>query len=121
MMSWASTKAMSSVNRPGVGAGHIEEIVDQPRLDLDVAMDHRHGGSDVPVQLGVAHQVRDSEQDRCQGSAQLVAQDGQELIFGPACRLGRLLGFLQLLGVAPAFSDVAKDDDCPVAYSVRIS
>ena len=39
---------------PGRGPGQVEQVVDQPRLELDVAMDHRQRRSHLRAQVGLS-------------------------------------------------------------------
>ncbi len=84
---------------PQLPADHpaeVQQVVDQPGLQSDVAADHRqvfpHLGRQVRGHLQQAH----GRDHRGQRGAQLVAEHGEEAVLRPARCLGRLLGLLQL-------------------------
>ena len=119
MMRWASTEEMSRVNRPVLARVRSRRSSinrdSTSMLRWIIAIVDRISGS----RLESSQQVGDGQQDRGQRGAQLVAEDRQELIFRSARRLGGLLGFLQLLGIASALRDVPEDDDGPACDPAR--
>jgi hypothetical protein len=97
-------------------AGDVEQIVDQPGLELDVAADERGVGARFVTQRRVFFEDRRQPEDRRQRRAQLVAEYGQELVFGLVGRVGFFLGTPQVVhraiarGVEPAQQDGDPDE-----------
>jgi hypothetical protein len=88
-------------------ARQVEQIVDQPRLQLDVALDHGKLAR-VAGEVGIGFEARDDGEHRRQRRAQLVAQGGEEAVLGLVGGLGLLMGPLQLLLHARAVGDVDR-------------
>src|SRR5205085_4640818 len=82
-------------------ARRVEEVVDQARLDADVAADHlqrrREGGRDLPGAL----ERRDREQDRRERGPQLVAERRDEAILRLALGARERALVLVLLALLP--------------------
>ena len=90
----------------------VEQVVDQPRLELDVAPDHRQLAR-VGGQAGVHLEAREHGEHRRQRRAQLVAEGRQEAVLGLVGGLGLAVGPLELLPRALAVADVDRAADHP--------
>ena len=85
---------------PFADTGQIEQVVDQPRLQLDIPANHVQRFLDVFRQAGFTFQVDCGSDDRSQRRPQFVAEHGEELIFrevGTRFFLQLLVGYLQFL------------------------
>ncbi len=91
-------------------ARQVEQVVDQPRLQLHVAPDHGELAH-VPREARVGFQAGDDGEHRRQRRAQLVAQSGEELVLGRVGRLRLLVGPLELLLGVLAVADVDRAAD----------
>ena len=78
------------------GPHHVEQVVDQPGLQGDVAADHLQGGPEVRRDRGLLEQGGDHRQDRGQRGPQLVREDREEPVLDAAGGLGGLLGLAEL-------------------------
>ncbi len=89
--------------------GHVEQVVDQVGLHLDVSPDRGQILAHVEGQAGPHLEEGDRRHHGGQRGSQLVAQGGEELVLGPAGLVGLRLGLPQvLLGPLP-LGDVASD------------
>ena len=86
-------------------AGEVQEVVDQPRLQLDVPLDHGELAGERR-QARIGGQPRDHRQHRGQRCPQLVAEGGEEAVLGLQGLLELAMGFLQGLLRPPALADV---------------
>ena len=116
-----STEAMASVSRPVVARVRSSRSSISRASSWTLRWIIASVGSHLRLQVGPLQEIGGRQQDRGQGRAELVAQDRQEPILGAAGRLGRLLGDLQLLVLAPPLRDVAEGDDGPAALAVGVS
>ena len=91
--------------------GHVEQVVDQPGLEVDVAADHPEHRAIVLRRGRVVEHRGDGGEHRRQRSAQLVAEDGEELVLGAIGGVGGVLRGLEVaLGLLPP-RDVEPDAD----------
>ena len=86
---------------------YIEQVIDKPRLELDIFANH----CESALQLGrniwrALHRGGDYE-DRGEGCAQFVTQGGKEFVLGAVCRFGSIAGGGKLFGIFHAIGDVA--------------
>ena len=83
----------------------VEQVVDQSGLQLDVPADHLQGREERRVGIRLEHR-RDGDQHGGQRGAELVAEHGEEPVFGLRGRLGfdagRLLAEHPRLGLGAA-------------------
>ena len=101
---------------PQLAADHpaeVQEVVDQPGLQRDVAADHRQVFLHLRRQARGHLQQGDGRDHRRQRGAQLVAEHGEEPVLGQAGGLGGLLGLLQLRLGLLARRDVLHGADDP--------
>ncbi len=98
-------------------AGHGQEVVDEPRLPLDIALDDVAQAVEVPRQVRLGRHGLDGGEDRREGRAQLVADQGQELVLRARCRLRGLLGF----GEGPLGFHALGDVDGDAADAQRLA
>ena len=70
---------------------HVQQVVDEPGLEVDVLADHLQRRADLLGVAGPVQHRRGGQQDRVQRRAQLVREDGEELGLRPVGRLGLLL------------------------------
>ena len=88
-------------------AGQVEQVVDQPRLQLDVAPDHGqglgHARAEVAAVLEPVHGGHDGRQRR----AKLVGQRREEPVLGRAGLLGPLPRVHDLAALPAPLGDVA--------------
>ena len=99
---------------PAKDPREIEQVVDQPGFEFDVAAYHLE--SRQKRRLGFRFQKRrDSNQDRSQRGAQLMAEHRQKAILGVRRRLGHDLGVKKLFFGPFAIGDVFDDEraQCP--------
>ena len=68
-------------------AGQVEEVIDQPGLELDVAADHGNVGADFRRDVGIGFHRARRHQDRIQRRAQFVTEDGEEAVLRRVCAL----------------------------------
>ena len=63
-------------------SGEVEKVINEPRFEGDVAVDHLQRLANRWRSRFVTFQERDSAQDGTERRAQLVAQHGEELVLG---------------------------------------
>ena len=68
--------------------GQVEQIVDEQRFELDVALEHFEIAAEIVAQVRLAPERRDRHEHRSERRAQLVREHGEELVF-------RLVGFFR--------------------------
>ena len=86
---------------------HVEQVVDQPGLEVDVPADHLQGRADLGRAVAGSSSIAETVgQDGGQRGPQLVAEDGEELVLGPVGRLGLVPGELQAAPRLLALGDV---------------
>src|SRR2546423_8153838 len=77
-------------------ASEIQQIVDEARLQLDVAADHFQALAYLGRKRRVGHHPAGPNQDGREWSAQLVAEGGEETVFGGVGGFGGFFLTLQL-------------------------
>ena len=90
----ACTSVFSGENesRPRAIRGEIEQIVDDARLEFDAAPQHSHIGAQRGRNFLARFPKIQRGQDRRKGSAQLVGEHGEKLVFCLVSGLGRVFG-----------------------------
>ena len=83
-----STGRRSSFDLAMLDARHVQQIVDKLRFQFGVAMDHFQLLARVGIEGGVVAQHGGGGQHRSQRVTQLVREDRQEMILGPAGGFG---------------------------------
>ena len=76
------------VELAGSNASQVQEVIDQPGLQSDIAADHVQHVAERIGRRGVVEHGRDGGEDRGQRRAELVAQGGKKAVLGPVGRLG---------------------------------
>lgn len=76
----------------------VEQVVDEPRLDLDVALDELHAAAALGRHVLAQVERLRGGVDGAERSAQLVREHRQETVLGAVGGLGLFLGDLQQLG-----------------------
>ena len=88
---------------------HVQQVVDQPGLEVDVLADHLQGRADL---LGVGRPLQHRggrQEDRVERRPQLVREDGEEVVLRPVGTLGLGQQAVPLLLVPPPVGDVPGD------------
>src|SRR4051812_39034002 len=80
-------------------ARDVEEIVDEPRHLVDLAVDHRARPFELRREAALLGEQRDRVADRRERVAQLVRQHGEELVLAPVGFAQRLLRLLALVNI----------------------
>src|SRR4026208_2632117 len=68
-------------------SGEIKNIVDQTRLELDVATNDFYCALELPVGIDLLFEQFHPREDRCKGSAQLMAEHGEKSVLRTVCCL----------------------------------
>ncbi len=89
----------------------IQQIVDQPGLQRDIALHHRHLPANLHRQPLIVSQRGGAEQHGRERCAQFVGKRRDEIVFRPQRRLRRLLGVAQSFLRRPSFGNVPQKTD----------
>src|SRR6267378_6996872 len=69
-------------------SGEIKNVVDETRLELDVATNDFDCAFEFPIGIDLLFEQFHPREDRCKGSAQLMAEHGEKPVLRAVCRLG---------------------------------
>jgi hypothetical protein len=110
-----------------LNAGHVQQIVDEPGFQFDVAADDIELFAEVGIETGIITEQGGSDEDGVQRRAELMAEDGDEIVLGgvgilgdSACLLGGVHGGGEVALGAFSVGDVAGDFGDGDCFSVAI-
>src|SRR5947209_3353689 len=89
-------------------SGEIEQIVNQTRLQLDIATDHLQSFSDVRRQGGIVCNSPRPNEDRGKRGSQFMTKRGEETVFGG---IGGFSCFLLAFQFLVQFSSMKEKSD----------
>jgi hypothetical protein len=90
--------------------GEVEQIVDDARLEFDAAPQHSHIGAQRGRNFLARFPKIQRGQDRRKGSAQLVGEHGEKLVFCLVSGLGRVFGREHFLLGPLLLGEIAEDE-----------